>query len=187
MTDDEIIDLYLQRQDEAVAQTQARYGARLLALADGILCDHAAAEECENDAYLQTWNAIPPHEPRGYFFAFLARITRHLALDACRRRGRAKRSAVQVELTDELAQCIPAREGDAAARLERAELTACIEAFLRTLPEVQRNVFLRRYWYFDSVSAIAARFSFTESKVKSMLYCTRERLRGQLKQEGYAI
>lgn len=94
---------------------------------------------------------------------------------------------MQVELTDELAQCIPAREGDAAARLERAELTACIEAFLRTLPEVQRNVFLRRYWYFDSVSAIAARFSFTESKVKSMLYRTRERLRGQLRQEGYAI
>lgn len=187
MTDDEIIDLYLRRQDEAVSQTQTRYGARLRTLADRIVCDRTAAEECENDTYLQTWNAIPPHEPRGYFFAFLARITRHLALDECRRRGRARRSAVLVELTDELAQCIPARTGDAAAQLEQSELTACLEAFLRALPEVQRNVFLRRYWYFDPIAAIAARFSFSEGKVKSMLYRTRERLRAQLQQEGYTI
>lgn len=86
MDDTRIVDLYLQRNESAIRESAEKYGARLRFLADGIVCDRQTAEECENDTYLNAWNAIPPHEPRQYLYAFLARITRHLALNACRSR-----------------------------------------------------------------------------------------------------
>ena len=108
MSDGEIVALYLARDEEALKQTSLRYGARLRALALGILGDVSDAEECVSDAYLAAWDSIPPHEPRDYLFAYLARITRHLALDRCRRRSRDKRAAHVEELTAELIDCIPA-------------------------------------------------------------------------------
>ena len=93
MTDTEIIDLYLERDQMAIRQTSDKYGVRLRKIAVGITRDAFSAEECENDTYMKTWEAIPPNEPRDYFFVFLARITRHLSLDVCKERNRLKRKA----------------------------------------------------------------------------------------------
>ena len=108
MNDNKIIDLYLCRDETAVKHTARKYGDHLRALAYGIVKDHQTAEECENDTYLKAWNSIPPHEPREYLYAFLARITRHISLDCCRKRSRLKRSAYISELSAEMEQCIPA-------------------------------------------------------------------------------
>ncbi len=107
MDDSSIIDLYLVRDQTALTCTVAKYGTRLRSLAENILDDDQSAQECENDTYWQAWRSIPPHEPRTYFFSFLAKITRHLALDCCRRRNRLKRSAQLESLTVELEECIP--------------------------------------------------------------------------------
>lgn len=182
-SDAALVELYWQRDEAAVAGTAAKYGPRLRALANGFLADEPSAEECENDTYLKAWNAIPPHCPVDYFFAFLAKITRQLALDRCRARDRQKRSAAVVELSAELQQCIPAPD-DTASAVEAAEWGRVLTAFLNGLPKEQRGVFLRRYWYGDEVAAIARRYGFTQSKVKSMLMRTRTALRAWLIKEG---
>ena len=107
MEDERIIELYMRRDEAAVRRTAEKYGRRLRTLSMGIVGDWQTAEECENDAYLEAWNSIPPHEPKGYFYAFLACITRRLSLNRCRERGRLKRSALVGELSAELEQCIP--------------------------------------------------------------------------------
>ena len=105
MEDDAIVALYWQRNEEALRLSEEKYGSRLRGLALRILADAHDAEECENDTYLAAWNSIPPHEPRSYLFAFLARITRHLSLDRCRSRNREKRGGGAVAaLTEELLQ-----------------------------------------------------------------------------------
>ena len=184
MTDGEIVELYLARDEEALKQTSNRYGARLRVLALGILGDVSEAEECENDAYLAAWNSIPPQEPRDYLFSYLARITRHLALDRCRARSRVKRAAHVEELSAELLDCIPAGES-AEARLDARELAGAVGAWLRTLPGEKRLLFLRRYWYCDPVSALAKRMGWGESRVKTALHRLRKGLREHLEKEGY--
>ncbi len=184
MEDEKIVDLYLARDQTALTCTVAKYGSRLRSLADSILEDHQTAQECENDTYLQAWESIPPHEPRTYLFPFLARITRHLALDCCRRRSRFKRSAKLETLTREMEECIPSPQ-DTAETVDGILLGEIISAYLRKLPESQRNVFLRRYWYLDSVEDIAQFFGFSQSKVKSMLFRARNGLREHLVKEGY--
>ena len=186
MEDDAIVELYLARDEAAVAETAEKYGAALRRIANGILNDAFAAEECENDTYLTAWNSIPPHEPRNYLFAFLGRITRHIAIDRCRRASAEKRQAVTVELTKEMAECIPAGE-DPAQALDEKALAAAVNGFLAHVPEAQRNIFLRRYWYFDPVAEIAARYGLTQSKVKTTLFRLRKRLRAYLEKEGYTL
>ena len=186
MEDREIVDLYLARDEAAIFHTAEKFGRRLRALASRILGDEKTAEECENDTYAAAWNAIPPQEPADYLYAFLARITRHLSLDACRKRGRAKRAAPVVELSGELEQCIPAPD-DCACRLDTLSLREAINGFLDTLSLEKRNIFLRRYWYFDPVADIAKRYHLTESKVKTTLLRCRTALRSYLEQEGYTL
>ena len=111
MDDDKIIELYLSRDESAIRETQEKYGSRLRQTAYRILENHGAAEECENDTYLEAWNCIPPHEPRGYFFEFLLRIIKHAAIDACRRNNRLKRKADFCELTKEMEECLPGEGG----------------------------------------------------------------------------
>ena len=186
MDDAAIVELYLARDESAVARTAEKYGAALRTLANRILSDEPASEECENDTYLEAWNRIPPHEPRSYLFAFLGRIARHLALDVCRRRNAQKRSALLCELTAELEMCLPAKD-NVEAEVDASELEAVIRRFLAACTPEQRGVFLRRYWYFDTIPAIAARYGFTQSKVKVTLYRLRERLRAVLEEEGWTI
>ena len=186
MDDNQIVELYLQRDETAIKHSAIKYGIRLRTIANRIVKDQQTAEECENDTYLEAWNTIPPHEPGNYLFAFLARITRHLSLNCCRDRGRLKRSAFICELSEEMEQCIPAPD-DTECRIDEIVLNEAINDFLGNLSEEKRNVFLRRYWYLDSIADISKRFAISESKVTSMLYRCRKQLREHLIKEGYTL
>lgn len=186
MNDDQIIEAYLARNESAISETQSKYGSRLQNLSYQITADLPTAEECENDTYLQAWKSIPPHEPKAYLFAFLARITRHLSLNCCRSRSSLKRSAFLCEFSTEMEQCIPAPD-DTACRLDDLAFAEMINRFLGTLNEKKRNIFLRRYWYLDSVADIAARYDIGESAVKTMLFRIRKQLYNFLEQEGYRL
>lgn len=186
MEDEQIVEMYLCRNEAALKNTAEKYGARLRNLANNILEDMTSAEECENDTYMEAWNSIPPHEPRTYLFPFLARITRHISLDYCRKRSRIKRKSFLTELTEEMEQCIPA-PNDTECQLDGLILGSAISTFLRRIPEERRNAFLRRYWYLDSIAAISKRFALSESKVKSMLFRCRNELREYLIKEGYTL
>ena len=180
MEDNEIVDLFLARDESALAKTAEKYGKRLRALALHVCGDLSAAEECENDAYLKAWNSIPPHEPRTYLFSFLAKITRCTALDRVKKDARERTS----ELTAELESTLPSPD-DVETGLDGKLLSEAISAFLRTQSAEKRNIFLRRYWFIDSVSEIAQRFSISKGKVKSVLFRMRNALHEHLKKEGF--
>lgn len=186
MEDSMIVELYLRRDEAAVRETAEKYGSKLRALALGILGDRDAAEECENDTYMEAWNRIPPHEPRTYFYPFLARIARNLSLNSCRDRQRLKRSAFVCELSAEMEQCIPSPD-DLECRMDADALAEAINGFLGMLNAERRNIFIRRYWFLDSVADIAKRFGVTQSKVKTTLFRCRNQLREYLEKEGYIL
>lgn len=186
MDDERIVELYLLRDEAAIRQSAGKFGMRLRALSYGIVGDRQTAEECENDTYLEAWNRIPPHEPRSYLYPFLARIDRHISLNCCRDRSRLKRSALICELSAEMEQCIPAPD-DVECRIDDLAFAEAINGFLALLGEEKRNLFIRRYWYLDSVAAISRRFAFSESKVKTILYRCRRQLRTHLEKEGYML
>lgn len=168
MEDSGIVDLYLSRDEDAISRTSQKYGSRLRALSLSIVADHFTAEECENDTYMEAWRSIPPHDPRSYLYPFLARITRHKSLNCCRERNALRRGTHICELTAEMEQCIP-KPDDCACHMDDVELRRALNGFLETLSEEKRGLFLRRYWYLDSVSAISKRFSISESKTKTTL------------------
>lgn len=184
--DNKIVELYLSRDERAIEQSKEKYGRRLRSLAYGIVNDKQTAEECESDTYLEAWNSIPPHEPRTYLYAFLARITRRVSLNCCRTREALKRKAFIGELSAEMEQCIPAPD-DTECRMNEIQLKETINGFLSTLDNEKRNVFIRRYWYMDSIREISKRFAISESKVKISLFRTRNQLREYLEQEGYIL
>lgn len=186
MDDSAIVDLYLTRDESAIDETGAKYGSRLRSLSYGIVGETQTAEECENDMYMEAWESIPPHEPRDYLYAFLARIIRHISLNRCRDRSRLKRSAVICELGEELEECIGA-PSDAECRLDDIVLRDAINAYLASLDEEKRVIFVRRYFYTDTVAEISARLSLSESKVKTVLYRCRIKLREQLENEGWIL
>lgn len=186
MDDNKIVQLYLSRNQEAISQTAEKYGARLRSLAYGIVDDPLTAEECENDTYFKAWNTIPPNQPQSYLYAFLARITRNISLNSCRSRTRLKRSAFICQLSAEMEQCIPAPD-NAGCRIDDMALKEAINGFLGTLNEEKRNIFLRRYWYLDSVAAISRRFGLSQNNVKVVLFRCRNQFREYLEKEGYAI
>ena len=186
MEDEQIVELYLDRDESAVQHTADKYGRRLRALALSVVLDAQTAEGCENDTYLEAWRSIPPHEPRKYLYAFLARITRHVALNRCRERDALKRGGFVGELTAELEQCVPASD-DVEGRLDAMGLGEAVSRFLRTVDRTKRDMFLRRYWYLDSVADVARRCGCSEGRVKTTLFRLRRQLRDYLKQEGYAL
>lgn len=186
MEDGMIVDLFLSRSEAAIRETSEKYGSRLRKLAFGILNDGALAEECENDTYMAAWNAIPPHEPRTHLFAFLATLTRRISLDRLRSCSRIKRSAHVVELTAEMEQCLPSAQS-VETLMDGRLLGGLISKFLRGQSQQRRQIFLRRYWYMDTVAQIAQSFQISESKVKTTLFRMRNDLRIFLKKEGYEI
>ena len=181
MEDERIVALYLARDEDALRHTKDKYGERLRRLSYGITADLSIAEECENDAYLQAWSLIPPNEPRTYLYAFLARITRHISIDRCR-----GKSAVVVELTDELSACLPSPD-DVSEEVGAKLLGEEISRFLLTQSWDKRVIFMRRYFFADSVAEIAKRLGFSESKVKTSLFRTRNDLKAHLLKEGYTL
>lgn len=186
MDDEKIVQLFLNRDENAIKYSAEKYGNRLRALCCGITADMQTAEECENDTYLKAWNLIPPNEPQTYLYAFLARIARHISIDRCRERASLKRDAIITELNTEIEMCLPAADDIEAAVSER-ELAKAISSFLNTVSQEKRVIFVRRYFYLDSISEISKRFAVTESKVKSSLYRTRNELREYLIKEGYTL
>lgn len=186
MDDEKIVELYLSRNETAIAVTSEKYGSRLRTIALHITGDQQFSEECENETYFEAWNSIPPHTPKEYLYAFLARITRHIALNCCRNSKRLKRNAMIIELSTEMEQCIPALD-DTEHQIDNIAIRNVINNFLGTLSEEKRNVFLRRYWYFASVTEISDRFGISQSKVKTMLFRMRTQLRKCLEKEDYIL
>lgn len=186
MDDTGIVDLFFERDESAITETANKYGSRLRALAMGIVREFETAEECENDTYLRAWNSIPPNEPREYFYPYLARITRNLSLNCCRDRERLKRNAFITELSREMEECIPS-SNDTSSHMEEMELAAVINQFLQTLSKEKRVLFVRRYFFMESIQEIANRFGFSVSKVKTSLHRTRKALEEYLVKEGYIL
>lgn len=184
MEDTKILDLFFDRKEEAIRQTDISYGRKLYVLADRILKSHEDAEESVSDTYLKAWETIPPQRPQ-YFFAYLAKICRHFALGRLDWLNAAKRKAEIVALTQELELCIPDSSRD--RELEGKEIGRVLNAFLASLPMESRLIFLRRYWFCDTIAEIAARYSISESKVKTRLHRVRGQLGTYLEQEGIRV
>ncbi len=184
LQDEQIVERYWARDESAVEETARKYGAYCHSIAYGVLQNHEDAEEAVNDAYLGAWNSIPPHRPT-VLSAFLGKLTRRAAVDKWRERNAAKRGGGEMPLAlDELEACVAG--GDSAeSAWEQEELKRLINGFVRSLPQAERRVFLCRYWELLSVGDIGARFGYSQSKVKSMLYRSREKLKKQLTKEGF--
>ena len=183
MEDSRIVNLYLNRDEQAVACAQARYGADCEAIARRILGDRQDAEECVNAAWLAAWNSIPPQEPRN-LKGYLAKLVRRISLDVCRKRDALKRGGGErAAALEELGDCLPGGE-TVEARMENRMLTESIQAFLNLLPETERRVFLLRYWHLYGIGEIAEKTGFSQSKVASMLFRTRIKLKNRMMKEG---
>lgn len=183
MDDKQIVDLYWERNEKAISATAAKYGGYCYSVANNILNNRADAEECVNDTYLSAWNSIPPHRP-SVLSTFLGKITRRISIDKWRKSGAEKRGGGQTAVVlDELSECIPDKNSVEQA-VEAQILADVINSFVKDLSDKERRVFLCRYFYLDSVESIAARFGYSQSKVKSVLHRTRQKLRTRLEKEG---
>lgn len=186
MEDIAIIDLYWLRSEEAIRETAVKYGAYCRSIARGLLADPRDEEECVNDTWIKAWNAMPDSRP-SRLKLFLGKITRRLACDALRARTAQKRGGgVYVEALEELGECVPSSPG-ADKIVEDRELEEVLNRFLRTLPERDCNVFLRRYWYAETLEEVAKRYGMKLNTVKTSLYRSREKLRKYLEKEGIAL
>lgn len=184
MEDRDIVALYWARQEAAIEQTAKKYGSYLTAIAMRILSDARDTEECLNDTYQAAWDSIPPHAPEN-LGTYLAKLARRICMKVWRGRDAQKRGGGDVTLSlEELGQCIPS--GHTPEEQVTAEELACsINAFLLALPETERRVFVRRYFYVDPIGDICRRFGFSKSKVETMLHRTRKKLKVHLQKEGY--
>ncbi len=184
MEDSAIIQLYWDRDERAVSATAERYGGYCTAIALNILGSREDAEECVSDTFLRAWNSIPPHRP-AVLSAFLGKITRNLSLNRYRRNTAAKRGGGEITLAlDELAECVPG--GTPPDReLEHRDLVRAIDEFLSRLRPVERAMFVCRYWYFDGIGDISARFAKSENSVSVSLHRTRLKLHDFLTKRGF--
>ena len=183
MDDQSIVELYWSRSENAISETDVKYGRYLNSISYNILANHEDAQECVNDTYHNAWNTMPPDRP-SVLSTFLGKITRRLSIDRWRRLNAEKRGGGELTLAlDELENCVSG-SGNVENEIERRELAKLFNGFLDTLPVTERRVFLCRYWYMDSVPSIAQQFGFSESKVTSMLHRTRNKLRVLLEKEG---
>ena len=183
MQDSRIIELYFARDQEAISATSEKYNNYCMKIAMNILQNPGDSEECVNDTYLAAWNSIPPSRPER-LSAYLARLTRNLSLNRYKARMAERRGGGEFALSlDELDDCI----ADDSPRFGEEELGALISEFLYTRPKETRQVFVRRYFYSDSVAAISARFRMSESKVKSILHRTRSSLKEFLAEHGISV
>lgn len=183
MDDHQIVELYWNRSEQAISQTDQKYGRYCYGIAYNILANQEDAEESVNDTYMAAWDAIPPRRP-SVLATFLGKITRHISIDRWRSRSAYKRGGGQITVAlEELEECIPSGQ-TVEQEYGKKELLAAYNRFIEKLPATERSVFLRRYWYLDSIGDIALQYGFSESKVKSMLHRTRQKLRSCLAQEG---
>lgn len=185
MEDNAIIELYWQRSQNAISETAAKYGGRLNSLSMNILHSKEDAEECVNDTYHAAWNTLPPQRPN-FFFAYLAKLTRNFSFSRYDYYHAQKRGATVVELSDELENCIPT-PNDLEQKMESKEIGRIVSEFLHSQSPEMRRVFVRRYWYLDSIQTISEAYGISESKVKSMLFRMRGKLREHFEKEGVEL
>lgn len=184
MTDDKIIQLFFQREEVAIEETQKKYGSYCFKIANNILNNREDSEECLNDTWLKAWESIPPTRPT-YLNLFLAKITRNFAINTYRSKHTHKRGKGEMALVlDELEECITG-ETDVETLYIAEELQSSINKFVRGLSEKDGNVFIRRYFYADSIKDISNRYYISENNVRVMLSRTRNKLKLRLEKEGY--
>lgn len=181
MDDSKIIELFWQRSDEAISAAEKKYGNLCRVITSNLLRNEEDAEECVNDVWHSLWNAIPPERPKN-LTAYIARIARNLAMKRLTYRTASKRQAAVVSF-EELNDCVSAPE-TLEATLEGKELARVLDAFLETLEPEDRNLFLRRYWFFDSTKTLAGTFRLSESNVKIKLHRIRKKLKDYLEKEA---
>lgn len=184
MDDLKIIELYFERDELAIKETDVKYGKLCHSIAYNILNDHEDSKECVNDTYMGVWNAIPPTRPNNFMF-FVCKIARNLSLKRLEFMKREKRSQAMLVSLEELEAVLP--DERYAPDITDEDIGILISKFLRGQKEDVRNVFICKYYFFDSIGEIAERYSFTESKVKNMLFHTRNRLKNYLIKEGVEI
>ncbi len=184
MEDREIIELYVRRDERAIEHTAQKYGTLCNNVAYRILEDRLDAEECVNDAYLGVWQAIPPERPHS-LCAFVLRIARNIAISRLKYRLAAKRNPDVLLSLDELEEIIP--DTASFSSPDDGEVGRLIGEFLRSEKEETRKIFIRKYWYFDSVGDLSEKFGHSESKIKSILFRTRQRLKRYLEEKGVAV
>lgn len=186
MDDARIVQLYLDRNEQAIPETAIKYGAYCASIAGNILVSREDVEECVNDTYLNAWNAIPPHKPI-LLSPFLGKIVRNLAINRYRHNTADKRGGGELPaVLDELADCVSGRD-DVEQIYQRKELLAAINNFLAGLPARKRSIFVRRYWYTDSVADLATRYGMTPAAVTMMLRRLRRKLHDDLTARGYDL
>lgn len=186
MDDSQIIELYWNRSEDAIAHTDQKYGSYCRRISMNILHNQQDAEECVSDAYLGVWNAIPPQRP-SIFSAFLGKITRNISLHRWQKNHAAKRGGGETGvLLSELEECLPASDS-LEETVDARALGGLLSSFLDTLTKEQRAVFVRRYWFADPIEEIAARTGMSASKATSMLFRLRKKLRAYLIKEGISL
>lgn len=185
MEDSMIIEMYRNRNESAIEETNKKYGSYCFTIANNILCNKEDSDECVNDTWLRTWNTIPPSIPYK-FRTFLGKITRNLSFDRYKMKNAAKRSGEMLYILDELSECISSGS-TADDELDMKLLSESINSFLKTLSERDRTVFLRRYFYAETVSNIADKTGITPNNTSAILSRTRNRLREHLSKEGFEI
>ena len=184
MEDKQIIDLYWERNEAAIAETDRAYGGKLYTLAGGIVRNRQDAEESVSDTYMKAWETIPPQHPQ-YFFAYLAKICRNFAFGKLDWKNAEKRKAEVVALSQEMESCIP--DTNREEEREGKEIGLALNRFLTTLTLENRLLFLRRYWYCESIAQIAQRYHMREGTVKTRLHRIRAQLKLHLEKEGIYV
>ena len=183
MKDNEIIELYWNRDEAAITATANTYGNYCYSIAYNVLCNHEDAEECVNDTWLNAWKSIPPQRPNR-LSTYLGKITRNLSLNRYKLLTAQKRGKGQIELAlSELECCIPS-QGDTEQIVDEIVLVNAIETFLRLQPRTKRNIFIGRYWYLYPIRDLAGAYHMSESKVVSLLYRMRIEFKLHLEKEG---
>ncbi len=186
MEDTQIIQLYWDRDERAIPATAEKFGRYCTAIAKNILSSAEDAEECVNDTWLNAWNAMPPHRPN-VLATFLGRITRNLSLNRYKREAAARRGGGETALVlGELAELV-SDTNTAEQEADRRELVRAIDGFLASLSPEKRSIFLCRYWYFDRVSEIAARFGKSENSISVTLSRLRRTLYSDLQGKGFTL
>lgn len=186
MEDAKIVQLYWDRDEQAIPETADKYGRYCTSIARNILANKEDAEECVNDTYLNAWNAMPPHRPNS-LSTFLGKITRNLSFNRYKHNTAEKRGGGELPLVlDELSELVSGTE-DVGQEAEYHELVKALNQFLQGLPMEKRMIFVRRYWYTDSISEIANRFDMKEGTVSMTLNRLRNRLRNYLLERGFEL
>ena len=183
MEDKTIVELYWSRSEDAIRETERKYGSYCRRIAMNILSNEQDAEECVNDTYLRAWKAMPPHRPER-LSTFLGKITRNLARNRYARDRAEKRAPIAEAVYEEMAELIP---DESEAPSDESELAAAINGFLSTLTPKHRIIFVQRYWYLCSIKEIAENRSLTESDVKVSLMRTRRKFKEYLTKEGITV